>query len=80
MAFAAVATDDGKPNIRNMPALLGGELHAPQSATGLRLSFYVYRGSDAAVRFDPPQVKVCGGHARWTWIALVGWIQDAADS
>lgn len=71
VAFAAVATDDGKPNIRNMPALLGGSYMLPQSATGLRLSFFVYRGSDAAVRFDPPQVKVWedtrdGGGSPWS--------------
>jgi hypothetical protein len=69
--FAAVATDDGKPNVRNMPALLGGNYILPQSATGLRLSFFVYRGRDLAVSFDPPQAKVWedtrdGGGSPWS--------------
>src|SRR5262249_41450575 len=42
--LSAVATDDGKPNKRNMPAILGGNYMLPQTANGLRLSFFVYRG------------------------------------
>ena len=38
------ATDDGKPNKRNMPEMRGGNYSLPQSANGLRLSFFVYRG------------------------------------
>jgi hypothetical protein len=71
VALAANATDDGKPNVRPMPAALGGSYTLPQSATGLRLSFFVYRGSDEAVTFDPPQVKVWedtrdGGGSPWS--------------
>ena len=71
LAFAAVATDDGKPNKRNMPALLGGNYLLPQSANGLRLSFFVYRGPGKAVTFDPPQTKVWedtrdGGGSPWS--------------
>jgi hypothetical protein len=71
VALAAVATDDGKPNVRNMPAALGGNYSLPQSATGLRLSFFVYRGRDGAVSFDPPQTKVWedtrdGGGSPWS--------------
>jgi hypothetical protein len=69
--LAAVATDDGKPNKRNMPAALGGSYILPQTANGLRLSFFVYRGSGAAVTFDPPQTKVWedtrdGGGSPWS--------------
>jgi hypothetical protein len=75
LAFAAVATDDGKPNKRNMPALLGGNYLLPQSANGLRLSFFVYRGPGKTVTFDPPQTKVWedtrdGGGSPWS----AGWI------
>jgi hypothetical protein len=75
LAFAAVATDDGKPNKRNMPALLGGNYLLPQSANGLRLSFFVYRGPGKAVTFDPPQTKVWedtrdGGGSPWS----AGWV------
>jgi hypothetical protein len=75
VAFSAVATDDGKPNKRNMPALLGGNYLLPQSANGLRLSFFVYRGTGKAVTFDPPQTKVWedtrdGGGSPWS----AGWV------
>jgi hypothetical protein len=71
VALAAVATDDGKPNVRNMPGATGGGYMLPQSATGLRLSYVVYRGTEAAVTFDPPQVKVWedtrdGGGSPWS--------------
>jgi hypothetical protein len=75
VAFAAVATDDGKPNKRNMPAILGGNYLLPQSANGLRLSFFVYRGTGKGVTFDPAQTKVWedtrdGGGSPWS----AGWI------
>ncbi|HJZ78526.1 MAG TPA: hypothetical protein VKE51_42655 [Vicinamibacterales bacterium] len=75
VAFAAVATDDGKPNKRNMPSILGGNYMLPQTANGLRLSFFVYRGAGQAVTFDPPQTKVWedtrdGGGSPWS----AGWI------
>ena len=71
VALAAVATDDGKPNKRNMPAMLGGNYILPQSANGLRLSFFVYRGTGKAVTFDPPQTEGLGRHARRRRIAVV---------
>ncbi len=69
--LAAVATDDGKPNRRNMPANLGGNYILPQTANGLRLSFFVYRGAGKTVAFDPPQTKVWedtrdGGGSPWS--------------
>jgi hypothetical protein len=69
--LAAVATDDGKPNRKDMPALLGGSYMLPASANGLRLSFFVYRGPGAAVTFDPPQTEVWedtrdGGRSPWS--------------
>jgi hypothetical protein len=75
VALAAVATDDGKPNKRNMPAILGGNYILPQTANGLRLSFFVYRGTGNAVTFDPPQTKVWedtrdGGGSPWS----AGWV------
>jgi hypothetical protein len=67
----AVATDDGKPNKRNMPSALGGNYILPQTANGLRLSFFVYRGTGRAVTFDPPQSEVWedtrdGGKSPWS--------------
>jgi hypothetical protein len=75
VALSAIATDDGKPNKRNMPATLGGNYLLPQSANGLRLSFFVYRGPGKAVAFDPPQTKVWedtrdGGGSPWS----AGWV------
>jgi hypothetical protein len=72
--LAAVATDDGKPSARGMPALLVGQSHfVPNSATGLRLSWFKYRGA-GKVEFDPPQTKVWedrrdGGNSPWS----AGW-------
>ncbi|HMF99237.1 MAG TPA: hypothetical protein VKE96_33290 [Vicinamibacterales bacterium] len=73
--LAAVATDDGKPNKRNMPPVLGGNYMLPQTANGLRLSFFVYRGAGNAVTFDPPQAEVWedtrdGGRSPWS----AGWV------
>ncbi|AMY07745.1 hypothetical protein LuPra_00925 [Luteitalea pratensis] len=57
-----------------MPAFLVGQGHfVPNSATGLRLSWFVYRGA-GAVEFDPPQTKVWeehrdGGNSPWS----AGW-------
>ena len=80
--FAAVATDDGKPNKRNMPAALGGTYILPQTANGLRLSFFVYRGTGNAVTFEPRQIKVWedtrdGGGSPWSAGFVVPPIPDA---
>jgi len=71
VAFAAVATDDGKPNRKNMPATFGGDYSLPVSANGLRLSFFVYRGPGTTVTFDPVQTEVWedrrdGGNSPWS--------------
>jgi hypothetical protein len=75
LALAATATDDGKPNRRNMPAFLGGSYMLPQTGNGLRLSFIVYRGPGRSVSFDPPQAKTWedtrdGGGSPWS----AGWV------
>jgi len=71
--LTAVAIDDGKPTPRGMPAILGQSQFVPNSATGLRLSWFKYRGS-GAIEFDPPQTKVWqdhrdGGNSPWS----AGW-------
>jgi len=75
VALAAVATDDGIPKTRNMPRLNPGfaSRFTVDSATGLRLSWFVYRGA-GTVLFDPPQTKVWedtrdGGGSPWSY----GW-------
>ena len=75
LALAAMATDDGKPNRRNLPGVLGGTYMLPQSGNGLRLSFIVYRGAGGSVTFDPPQKKTWedtrdGGGSPWS----AGWV------
>lgn len=57
---AVARDDDGLPKPRGLPP---ANPNVPQrftidSATGLRLSWFVYRGRGAAVAFDPPQIKV----------------------
>ena len=70
VALSAVATDDGKPAPRPMLAFVGGGRFVPNSATGLRLSWFRYRGA-GKVEFDPPQTKVWedyreGGNSPWS--------------
>jgi hypothetical protein len=71
VAFTATATDDGKPNRKNMPSRLGGDYSLPATANGLRLSFFVYRGKGTAVSFDPTQTETWenardGGNSPWS--------------
>ena len=75
VTLVAIATDDGKPNPRGMPRILGGNYMLPNAANGLRLSWFVYRGPGRAVTFDPPQPKVWedtrdGGNSPWS----AGWV------
>jgi hypothetical protein len=58
-----------------MPRVLGSDYLLPNSANGLRLAWFVYRGSAPAVTFDPPQSKVWedtrdGGNSPWS----AGWV------
>lgn len=69
----AVATDDGRPPPRPISYRIGQSHEVPNSATGLRFSWYHYRGP-GQVTFDPPQTKVWedrrdGGNSPWS----VGW-------
>jgi hypothetical protein len=74
VTLSAVATDDGKPAVRSIPPTMIGQSHfVPNSATGLRLSWFKYRGA-GQVDFDPPQTKVWedhrdGGNSPWS----AGW-------
>ena len=77
LALVAVASDDGVPKPRRRRAR--NPWRPPVqvtvgSATGLRVSWYVYR-SDGPVSFDPPQVKVwedtrAGANSPWS----PGWL------
>jgi hypothetical protein len=74
LLLTAVATDDGKPRTRAIVAGVGSNRTLPNSATGLRVSWFVYRGMNSAVVFDPPQTKVWedtrdGGNSPWS----LGW-------
>lgn len=73
ISLSAVATDDGKPSRRSMSPAVGQTQFVPNSATGLRLSWFQYRGP-GKVMFDPPQTKVWedrrdGGNSPWS----AGW-------
>ncbi len=61
ITLTAFASDDGKPKPRPMPSPLSRAAQAsrgtPNTANGLRLSWFVYR-SAGTVTFDPPQIKV----------------------
>ncbi len=74
LTLSAVAVDDDKPIRRSFPFYLVGQSHfVPNSATGLRLSWFRYRGP-GPVMFDPSQTKVWedtrdGGQSPWS----AGW-------
>ena len=74
VTLSAMAIDDGKPRRRGFSARLVGQSHfVPNSATGLRFSWFRYRGPGPVV-FDPPQTKVWedtrdGGNSPWS----AGW-------
>jgi hypothetical protein len=66
--LAAVANDDGVPKRRVVPLIVPwtedpkkiariGSRCCADSASGLRLSWFVYRGPGANVTFDPPQFE-----------------------
>ena len=74
VTLRAVATDDGKPGRRPIPSFwIGRSRTVLFASTGLRLSWFRYRGP-APVSFDPPQTKVWedfrdGGGSPWS----AGW-------
>jgi len=73
VSLRAVAIDDDKPTRRALPPFLGNSRYVPDSAAGLRFSWFRYRGPGPVI-FDPPQTKVWqdvrdGGNSPWS----VGW-------
>ena len=60
VALIARASDDGIPKTRDMPAFRGSG-GTPDSASGLRVSWFVYRGA-GEVTFDVPQFEVWEDH------------------
>ena len=76
VTLTAFASDDGVPKRRAMrpPRVGNGQRQiTPDSASGLRLAWFVYRGA-GTVTFDPPQIKVWEDHrdgANSAWSA--GW-------
>ena len=80
LALVAVSADDGRPRARSMPA--SSPRHpgrfTTDTATGHRLSWFVYRGA-GEVAFDPPQIKVWEdtrdvGQSPWS----PGWVTPPA--
>ena len=61
VVLRARASDDGVPRTRDLPApSIGADppgMGTPNSASGLRVAWIVYRG-EGAVSFDPPQFQV----------------------
>ena len=71
--LSAITTDDGRPSARPISYAVGQSHEVPNSATGLRFSWYYYRGP-GTVTFDPPRTKVWedrrdGGNSPWS----AGW-------
>ena len=82
LQLSAVATDDGVPKPRGLPILPPQfQNTTPDSAAGLWLSWFVYRGPGRDVAFDPPQIDVWedlrdGGNSYWS----PGWSAPPAPS
>ncbi len=58
VSLIAFASDDGIPKPRTLPPIPGSFRVTPDSASGLRLSWFVYRGAGTSVSFNPPQTLV----------------------
>ena len=74
VSLTAFATDDGIPKPRVVPWTPNRSRVVPDSATGLWLSWFVYRGAGNNVTFDPPQISVWedtrhGANSAWA----AGW-------
>lgn len=76
VSLTATVTDDGVPKLRTLPPLRPEQISSgtPNSASGLRFAWFVYRGA-GNVTFDPPQFKVWedprpGGNSPWS----PGWV------
>ena len=70
VSLVAFASDDGIPKRRALMNIPGGLRVTPDSASGLRLSWFVYRGAGSQVTFDPPQTSVwedirAGANSAW---------------
>ena len=72
LMLAAVVRDDGKPRARPLASTNPGRPGriTTDTATGLRLSWFVYRGA-GQVLFDPPQITAwedtrVGGNSPWS--------------
>ena len=58
LRLSAFASDDGIPEPRALPRIPFTFRVTPDSASGLWVSWFVYRGAGAEVTFDPPQIAV----------------------
>ncbi len=76
LTLTAFTTDDGIPKPRPLLHIPGASRSTPNSASGLWLSWFVYRGQGHNVTFDPPQISVwedfrAGSNSSWSpgWAA-----------
>ncbi len=58
LQLAAYASDDGIPTPRALPAIPFQFRVTPDSASGLWVAWFVYRGAGSQAAFDPPQISV----------------------
>ena len=74
VSLTAFASDDGIPKPRTVLTNRSFARVTPDSSSGLRLSWFVYRGAGTTVTFDPPQSVVWedfrdGANSAWA----AGW-------
>ncbi len=71
VSLTAFASDDGIPKPRTLRKIPNIVRATPDSTSGLRLSWFVYRGAGTTVTFDPPQSVVWedfreGANSAWS--------------
>ena len=71
LQLAAFASDDGIPEPRALPPIPFQFRVTPDSASGLWVSWFVYRGEGADVKFSPKQISVWedirdGANSAWS--------------
>ena len=71
LQLAAYASDDGIPEPRALPPIPFQFRVTPDSASGLWVSWFVYRGEGADVKFSPKQISVWedvrdGANSSWS--------------
>ncbi|GIS79692.1 MAG: hypothetical protein CM1200mP14_12580 [Gammaproteobacteria bacterium] len=80
VTLSAIATDDGKPGRQSISSRSIGQSHfVPNSATGLRLSWFRYRGP-GEVRLTPLRPRFGRTAEMAGKFTVVSWLANPTDT